>query len=298
MRQAVIDLGSNSVRLTVYEVSGKDFKPLFREKIMAGLASYVEDGVMSVEGVERACETLLTFHETLQLLNIEELHVFATASLRNIENTADAIAQIRCKTGIDVEVISGAEEAEYGFVGAMRDASVTSGLFVDVGGASTELAAFKDGAVLSAISVPLGSLKLYRDCVKGILPGNGSLQRIEKAIKRAFSLESFSDFEFETLLCVGGTSRAAAKLAKRMQREPESKELSVRELDELVSFLSRGDREASDLILRYEPERIHTIVPGLSILKYIAERFDAKNITVSRCGVREGYLCRKLQSSS
>ena len=88
MKQAIIDIGSNSIRLTVYETEGQSFRILFREKIMAGLAGYVEDGKLSAEGIECACAGLLTFRKILQTLQIENVRIFATASLRNISNTA------------------------------------------------------------------------------------------------------------------------------------------------------------------------------------------------------------------
>lgn len=107
MKQAVIDIGSNSIRLTLYETERQNFKILFREKIMAGLAGYVEDGRLSAEGVECACAGLLTFRGILQTLQIDSVRVFATASLRNISNTRQALSVICAATGYTVEVISG-----------------------------------------------------------------------------------------------------------------------------------------------------------------------------------------------
>ena len=71
--------------------------------------------------------------------------------------------------------------------------------------------------------------------------------------------------------------------------------LTREQLDALAKRLCRSDQDAADLILRYEPERIHTLVPGLMILRYLADRFDAAEITISRYGVREGYLLQKIQ---
>ena len=99
MKQAIIDIGSNSIRLTLYETGGQSFKILFREKIMAGLAGYVEDGKLSAEGIECACAGLLTFRKILQTLQIGNVCIFATASLRNISNTERALSVIRAATG-------------------------------------------------------------------------------------------------------------------------------------------------------------------------------------------------------
>lgn len=121
MKQAIIDIGSNSIRLTLYETQQQSFKILFREKIMAGLAGYVEDGRLSAEGIECACAGLLTFRGILQTLQIDSVRVFATASLRNISNTQQALSVIRAATGYAVEVISGEDEALYGYTGAMQE---------------------------------------------------------------------------------------------------------------------------------------------------------------------------------
>lgn len=166
MKQAIIDIGSNSIRLTLYETEGQSFKILFREKIMAGLAGYVEDGKLSAEGIECACAGLLTFCAILQTLAIDRISVFATASLRNISNTEQALSVIRAATGYSVEVISGEDEALFGYAGAMQELHLTGGAFLDIGGASTEIVTFEDGKPVDFASFPIGSLSLYRRCVK------------------------------------------------------------------------------------------------------------------------------------
>ena len=171
MKQAIIDIGSNSIRLTLYETDGLSFKILFREKIMAGLAGYVEDGKLSAEGIECACAGLLTFRGILQTLAIDRISVFATASLRNISNTKQALSVIHAATGYSVEVISGEDEALFGYAGAMRELHLTGGAFLDIGGASTEIVTFEDGRPVDFASFPIGSLSLYRRCVKKFCRG-------------------------------------------------------------------------------------------------------------------------------
>ena len=107
MKYALIDMGSNSIRLTVYDMDQTEFRILFKEKIMAGLAGYVEHGQLTQDGIDCACQSLRKFYHTLELLQISHLAVFATASLRNISNTAQAAEQIRRTTGIDVEILTG-----------------------------------------------------------------------------------------------------------------------------------------------------------------------------------------------
>ena len=193
MKYALIDMGSNSVRLTVYDLKKDGFQVLFKEKLMAGLAGYVEHGRLTQDGISCACQSLKEFQNTVELLEIGGLSVFATASLRNISNTAEAVEQILRATGISVEVLTGEEEAACGFYGAACDIAEDGGLFADIGGASTEMAMFTGRHLQKAVSVPVGSLKLYRDCVKKILPGVGSFRRMDKAIRTAFGTAALED---------------------------------------------------------------------------------------------------------
>lgn len=214
MKQAIIDIGSNSIRLTVYETQGQSFKILFREKIMAGLAAYVENGALSAEGIECACTGLLTFRSILQTLEIDHISVFATASLRNISNTEQALSLIRAATGYSVEVISGEDEALLGYAGAMQELHLTGGAFLDIGGASTEIVTFDAGTPVDFASFPMGSLSLYRRCVKKILPGEGSLKRLRQVIGETFHVSEGAFASRPLLVGVGGTARAALKLAQ------------------------------------------------------------------------------------
>ena len=274
MKQAVIDIGSNSMRLTVYETTETGgFTILFKDKVMAGLAGYVEDGALSLDGIARAVLGLMSFRNTLEALNITQVSVFATASLRNITNTTQAVSTIQRATGFSIEVISGEEEARYGYAGAMEELDLSDGLFVDIGGASTEVVRFADRQLITANSCPVGSLKLYRDWVKKILPNREAIQNMEHAIQQAMEgVIHQSVPQGLPLVCVGGTSRAALKLAKRVCHLPESaNRISIQQLQQVCAALCASQKAAADLILKVEPERIHTMIPGLLILRHIVE---------------------------
>lgn len=295
MKQAIIDIGSNSIRLTLYETERENFHILFREKIMAGLAGYVEDGKLSAEGIECACAGLLTFRSILQTLEIEHVSVFATASLRNISNTEQALSVIRAATSYSVEVISGEDEALFGYAGAMQELHLTSGAFLDIGGASTEIVTFENSTPVDFASFSIGSLSLYRRCVKKILPGEGSLKRLRQEITHTIDVSEGALEPRALIVGVGGTARAALKLARRYYKmSDECRSMTAEQLDSLCSFLCSGKKEVSDLILRLEADRIHTLVPGLLILQHVFHVFHAEQLVVSKYGVREGYLCKKI----
>lgn len=297
MKHAVIDIGSNSMRLTVYSVEKDSFTILFKEKIMAGLANYIEHGTLTEEGIQRAGAGLNSFSNTLKHLEIGSVTAFATASLRNVHNTQQATETLSQMVGFPIQVLSGEEEATYGYMGAMQDVSMSSGLFIDIGGASTESVEFENGLPNQAISYPIGSLKLYRDCVKRILPGDGSYARMEKALKRELGNISTPNAPCDKIAAVGGSARAALKLARTVFQLPQScRSITADQLNEVFSLLRSNQRTATDLILKSAPERLHTLIPGLMILRHIVKTFEANEVIVSRYGVREGYLCQKVQS--
>lgn len=298
MKQAIIDIGSNSIRLTLYETAGQSFKTLFREKIMAGLAGYVEDGKLNAAGIECACAGLLTFRNILQTLEVANVDAFATASLRNISNTEQALSVIRAATGYWVQVLSGEEEALLGYTGAMQELHLSSGAFLDIGGASTEIVTFDCGKAVDFASFPIGSLNLYRRCVKRILPGAGSLKRLRQEISKAIDGEDALASR-PLVVGVGGTARAVFKLARHYYEiSDDSHSMTDEQLDGLCAFLCSEKKEASDLILRLEPERIHTLIPGMLILQHVVHLFQAQQLVVSKYGVREGYLCQRILSNN
>lgn len=301
MKQAVIDIGSNSIRLTLYSIeSDRGFKILFREKIMAGLAGYVENGKLPSDGISCACEALLEFKHTLELLNINHTAVFATASLRNISNTREALKEIEEATGFFIEVLDGEEEALLGYAGAMQELNISGGVFVDIGGASTEIVTFENGKAKIFMSFPVGSLSLYRSNVKKILPNTASLKRIEEVLYSEIDKKSLLPIEKRSpLICVGGTSRAILKLAKKQFCLSNTcNSISAVQFDSLCSVLCQGDKRTADLILKTDADRIHTLVPGTMILRHILLHFGSDELIFSAYGIREGYLCQKVLTNN
>ncbi len=294
----IVDVGSNTVRMNVYDVKYDRLKLLFSKKETVGLASYVKDKKMTDAGIERVINVLLEFQDILHNLNIYEMHVFATAALRNVKNSQEAIAAITSRTGIDIQVLSGREEAELDFQGATIASNVKKGLLVDIGGGSTELVSYKGRLVMNAISIPKGSLNSYNQYVSSIIP----TKEERKAIKQDFMsrLDGLKGFERDNkykLICgVGGTTRAALKLDKLLFGEDSAENiLPVSHIGYIIKTLenkSSKDKLVKNLntLMDVVPERTRTILPGLIILYAIAKRFKSEAVIVTNTGVREGFM--------
>ncbi|MEI3131777.1 MAG: hypothetical protein V8S92_05885, partial [Oscillospiraceae bacterium] len=176
----------------------------------------------------------------------------------------------------------------------MRELHLTGGAFLDIGGASTEIVTFEDNAPVDFASFPIGSLSLYRRCVKknrrrrlfeAAAPGDRENHRRERGRTE-----------------IAGTAcrrrrhgahrpKTGAALLPNIGRLPQH---NCRAAGRAVQISLQRQEEAGDLILRLEAERIHTLVPGLLILQHVFHLFQAEQLVVSKYGVREGYLCQKI----
>lgn len=299
-KYAVIDLGSNTIRISVYEVQGGSrFHLLFSEKEMAGLAGYVEKESLTPAGMERACEALQNFQHLLQVVDTQRVYVFATASLRNINNTLEAVDYLEARTGLRIDVLSGTEEARLGYLGALAAGGLKEGVLFDIGGGSTEIVQFDHGVILQAQSLNIGSLNLFRRNVSGILPKKSEQEQIQLEIQEKLEEVKLSGAPFPQLCGVGGTARAVLKLGRlRYGLDADQRSLSMEQLQELTELVQGKSRRARDMILRACPDRIHTIIPGMLLMKTLCGSLGSREIKISPYGVREGYLCQKLKNDT
>ncbi|MBQ5636209.1 MAG: phosphatase [Selenomonadales bacterium] len=295
MLHGVIDIGSNTIRLSVYQVADGKITRLLHKKESVGLASYIKDGVMSARGIDKACAVLREYKEILENFSITELHVFGTASLRNIYNTVEAVEEIRCRTGLRVDVISGRKEAIFDFVGATRSVGLSDGLLIDVGGGSSELVVYREKKIVEVCSIPIGALNLYTEYVKGLFPTDKEKKTIRKRVVTELARYPSILGTYPVICGVGGTVRALLGLTNEyMGREETCREMTVRELKQAVKRLDGSDKERLDIIMETAPDRVRTMITGIVLWETLLKVFGAETVLVSTSGVREGYLYCKV----
>ena len=296
MKCGIVDLGSNTIRLSIYHWEGWQFKLLMNKKEMAGLAGYIKDGVLSDRGILVACQVLSGFKALLENFDIRDIHVFATASLRNIVNTEDALDTIRAVTGVTVEVVSGSDEATLSFLGAtVGGGAPDTGLLADIGGGSTELVAYEKGSITSGCSLPMGSLSLFTRYVTGLFPTREERHAIRDQVEAELERAKTQGVRCAHLTGVGGTIRAAAKLCNDLSgADQNNRTIPAEEIRALYKDLKKGDQATLRQILRIVPDRVHTILPGLAILCAVLKSYEVETVLVSPCGVREGYLLQRV----
>lgn len=290
MRYAVVDTGSNTIRMSVYEYSYGRSSEIFTEAIFANLAGHIVDNCLTDEGIDVCCDALVKHQNTAKSYDAD-FYAFATAAIRNANNAKEIVKNVKGKTDIDLEILSGEDEGELSFLGAYEDFPVTSGIMADVGGGSSEVIAFDDGKILAVQSIPWGSLKAYKGFVKGQIPTEEEAQKIKEQIKEYLqNNEALRKIKAENLCLVGGGVRAAKKLSKLLLGKENLDVASVKFM--LSMFVTREDTEK--MLEQVVPKRKLTITPGLAIYSAIGEFFGADEIYISDKGIKEGYVLKYL----
>lgn len=296
MKYAVIDLGSNTIRLVVYEETNAEFHALFTQKFTAGLAAYLQDGMMTPEGIRLICTTLQRCKMLLKEFTPCTTLAFSTAPLRNIRNTQEAIDQIYAETGYSVDVLTGLEEAYLDYYGVQRELPVESGLLFDIGGGSTEILTFAHDGTGVIESVPIGSLNLSKKHIAKLFPDKKERDAIRLQVQKSLKRHKLNHLPpYETLCGIGGTARTVLQLLQAMNVIlPAQRTFTAEQFRKLKKFLWKKDSAVMELLTQYCPDRLHTIFSGILILETLILQSRCTTVYVCKYGVREGYLRRYL----
>ena len=294
----VIDIGSNTVRLSVFRVEDGAAQNLFNEKQTLGLAGYRKNGRLTEEGILALIETLGHFNFILnQLGDINHTHAIATASIRNVNNSEEVLRRVKEALGIDIEILSGEEEARLAFIGAAGTVQGhPDGVLTDIGGGSTELVLFQNHEVVDSASLDIGSLSVFRDYVDGLFLTNDERKAMDERLKFLLNAQAMAGNRYPILCAVGGSARATLKMYNTLfDEDHDNDEMRTDDLKTLMKhLLDIEDKEKMEIILKVKADRIHTLLPGLSILYRIAKYFHVEKIAVAQTGIREGYVISRI----
>lgn len=286
-RQAVIDIGSNSVRLIVYSVSGRSMIPKINEKVMAGLGrNLMQTGKLSEEGVELAQKSILRFHAICESLGVTDVKAFATAAVREALNGGAFTDWVKRETGYSVQVLSGTEEAYYAAMGVIAAQRDPNGLIGDLGGSSLELVSCEKGNLTDGVTYKLGPLALQQYSELG---PKDLQKKIVKTLKENGELQTA-----DTFYAVGGAWRALAKVHMHWRGYDlhvlQSYNISTEDVFELCEKLDEEGSDLQSLAKRVSGKRYATIGLTSAVLKAVLKETQAKQVMISTYGVREGMV--------
>ena len=295
---AVIDIGSNSVRLVIYDVFGAHFTPVYNEKILAGLGRDLrKTGRLSESGKRKCREALARFSHIISARALPAPLVGATAALRVAEDAPDFVASILAETGLDISPISGEEEARLAALGLLSSNDRRSGLGADLGGASLELMRINpslkaDQAKVEGVSLPLGPF----DAIGGNLSDlktQDYAARIEALDEALAKAPGYLDGE-KTLYLVGGAWRNLAAIHQQRIEYPlrtlQGYPMSAKTAKKLGHWAWTDGLE--DLLdwPGIRRARAETIPYAGLMLERLLKRFSPKQVVISMVGLREGLV--------
>jgi exopolyphosphatase/guanosine-5'-triphosphate,3'-diphosphate pyrophosphatase len=288
---AVIDVGSNSVRLVLYRREGRAIWTVYNEKVLAGLGrDLASTGRLSPEGVAAALTALRRFRALLDANPPADVFVAATAAVRDARDGLEFRLRVADETGLSMRVLSGEEEARYGALGVIAGAPESHGLVGDLGGASLELVRLAAGAPARGISLPLGPFA-FGDAGR-FDPGRVRTvaDRLLTPIARSHSAD--------TLNAVGGAWRNFALLHMRISDYPlgiiHQYGIPRRDALESARFIAHLSRSSLDRIEGLSRRRLESLPHAAVILEALLEHLDLQNVVMSAYGLREGLLFERL----
>jgi exopolyphosphatase/guanosine-5'-triphosphate,3'-diphosphate pyrophosphatase len=301
-RFAVIDMGSNSFRLVVFQYQPDSWWSLADEireatRVSAGMG---EEGVLQPEPMERAVRTAGVFSSFLEASGVEAVDAVATSAIRDAPNRDDLVAEIRARTNLRVRVISGAEEAWYGYLAIANSTTLAAGFGIDIGGGSVQLMRITDRRLAEAESVRLGAVRVS----ELFLPGEEASAKQLKALRKHVA-RTLSEFEWwggngGRLAGVGGTVR---NLATAAQKRLELRDVDVQgfvltrdSLEELIEALAARPVAKRGSIRGIKPDRADVILGGAVVLGAAMDRGGFDALEVTEAGLREGIFYERLLS--
>jgi exopolyphosphatase/guanosine-5'-triphosphate,3'-diphosphate pyrophosphatase len=301
VRRAVIDVGTNSIKLLVADVRGREVQPVHEESRQTRLGKgFYETHRLQPETIACTAEAVWEFAEVARERNASSVRVIATSAARDALNPADLTSSIERASGLKTEIISGAREAEWAFQGVATDAELAKHplLILDVGGGSTEFILGRGMKKTFAHSFPLGTVRLMENFPHSDPPARGEFTKCRDWLKDFLHGEVRPQLEPALknesgeirLVCTGGTTSILARMEKKLDRfDREKIERTVLSFEQVVAHrknlwkLPLAERKE---IIGLPKLRADVILTGVLIYEAVMEEFGFKELHVSTRGLR------------
>ena len=291
-RVGVVDVGSNSVRLVVFDGAARSPAYFYNEKIMCALgAGMAETGHLSPQGRVRALSAMRRFKKLADGMGLSELSVVATAAVRDASDGKEFCEEVRRETGLRIWVIDGEEEARLSAQGVLLGWPGAYGLVCDIGGSSMELAEISGGRVGRRVTSQLGPLKL-RDLKGGAKARNAHIKEVMD------KLEVKMGTQRDRLFLVGGSWRAIARIDMYRRGYPlhvlHEYRMTVTSVRDTVNFIQKSDLSDIRSACGVSSNRMALVPYAAEVLSRLVKTFKPKDIAISSYGIREGMLYEQM----
>jgi exopolyphosphatase/guanosine-5'-triphosphate,3'-diphosphate pyrophosphatase len=287
-RWAIVDIGSNSVRLVIYDGPRRAPFPICNEKALCGLGRDMDDGgALNAQAVDGALSILARFKTLLREHGDPPTRVVATAAVREARNSRDFVKAVE-RIGFKIDVIPGAEEARLSGLGVVSFEPGASGLVGDMGGGSLELIRLENGDIRETTSLSIGPFRLMKH-------SKGDLKAAAKEVDHALDgVKWLKRSETPSLFAVGGAWRAIARINMQLRHHPLSVlhhyEAPARQVNETCDLVARQSRLSLEETPGVSSKRVDTLPFAAVVLRSLMNAAECDRLIVSAGGIREGLL--------
>ncbi len=295
-RVALIDLGSNSVRFVISEITESgSYRLVYQQKESIRLSEGMwTHQMLTKPAMERAIKTLKALSHMAKAMGVTEIHGIATAAVRLATNGNSFIRRVYAETGIPLRAISGEEEAYLGFLGVVNTIGLDDFIVFDLGGASIEISLIENRQLKKSVSLPMGALVMTGQFKKGHEFTSAEYETMVRHIQTVLHRESWLKNTKLPLIGIGGTARNIAKMDQREKNYPIPKlhnyKVKKAAMEALFQRVKETPWEERKKISGLSSERADIIVAGMAIIKELIEYTKASSMIVSGCGLREGLF--------
>ena len=291
-RAAVVDLGSNSVRLVVFEGRGRNPMAIFNEKAVLRLGRGLHrSGLLNEEGLEQALTVLRRYHALVRAMHADPFEILATAAVRDARNGPEFVRQVQAALpGVTVNVLTGEQEARLSAAGLLAGIPQADGILSDIGGGSMELVHLRGGQVQAAQTLPLGVLRLAdsadRDPVRARAIAEAALERVPW----------LAEGVGRDLYLVGGAWRALARIHMEQTAYPltivHHYTVDREEARDLAGVIGGANRRQLEKLPGVSRRRVDDMPFAAVVLRRLLRATGARRIVFSANGLREGWFMR------
>ncbi len=308
MRLGVLDIGSNTGHLLVVDAhDGSAPLPAYSHKEPLRLAEHLdEDGAVTESGIDALAGFVSSALVVAEDKGCEEMLPFATSAVRDAANSEDVLATVRERTGVDIEVLPGEDEARLTFLAVRRWFGWSAGRLAvfDIGGGSLEVAGGHDEAPDVAWSMPLGAARLAREYFAGGSPDESDVRTLRKKIRSEIARDAGRLLRAGAPDLAVATSKTFRSLARICGAAPSgdgplvARSLPAKELDRWIPKLTALSPEELADLPGVSPSRTHQIVPGALVADAIMDIFDLKALEICPWALREGVILERIDAIS
>jgi exopolyphosphatase / guanosine-5'-triphosphate,3'-diphosphate pyrophosphatase len=294
---AVIDIGSNSLRLVVYDGIRRAPRTLFNEKVMCGLGRSLEQtGRLDPDGVALARDNLQRFVALARSIGVRRLDVLATAAVRDASDGRSFVAEVERRHRLKVKVLAGAEEGRLSAYGVLAGIPEANGVVGDLGGGSVELVPVAGGQVGPAATLPIGPLRLAEHA--------GDDRKLREVIDKHLASVHWLDAKVDggAFYAVGGAWRALARIHMEQTHYPlhiiQHYTVPRGEAEDFLDIIAHQSRKSLEKITTVSRKRLDVVPIAARVLQRLLRRIGPKHLVFSAFGLREGHVFSLLSGAS